>query len=138
MKFKTEVRPLNSIKLTETSVCLGVPSKVRIESFFPPKVREPTRTENAHMNNTNKTVKTRKRARAHTHTRSVIFGTPWTIAHQAPLSMEFSRQEYWSVLPFPTPGDLPDPGIEPSSPPSPAMAGGFFTTSPGKPQKANG
>ena len=42
--------------------------------------------------------------------------TPWTIAHQAPLSVEFSRQEYWSGLPFPSPGDLPDPGIEPGSP----------------------
>ena len=42
--------------------------------------------------------------------------TPWTIAHQAPLSMEFSRQEYWSGLPFPSPGDLPDLGIEPGSP----------------------
>ena len=45
------------------------------------------------------------------------FVTPWTIAHQAPLSMEFSRQEYWSGLPFPAVGDLPDPGIEPTSPP---------------------
>ena len=43
--------------------------------------------------------------------------------------MEFSRQEYWSGLPFPTPGDLPDPGIEPASLPSPVLAGGFFTTS---------
>ena len=42
--------------------------------------------------------------------------TPWTIAHQAPLSMEFSRQEYWSGLPFPSQRDLPDPGIEPGSP----------------------
>ena len=41
---------------------------------------------------------------------------PWTVAHQGPLSMEFSRQEYWSGLPFPSPGDLPDPGIEPRSP----------------------
>ena len=41
-----------------------------------------------------------------------LFGTPWTIAHQAPLSMEFSRQEYWSGLVFPSPGDLPTPGIE--------------------------
>ena len=57
--------------------------------------------------------------------------TPWTVAHQASLSMGFSRQEYQSGLPFPSPGDLPDPGIEPSSP---ALAGGFFTTeSPGKP-----
>ena len=42
-----------------------------------------------------------------------FFATPWTIAHQAPLSMGFSRQEYWSGLPFPSPGYLPDPGIEP-------------------------
>ena len=41
---------------------------------------------------------------------------PWTIAHQAPLSMEFSRKEYWNGLPFPSPGDLPNPGIEPRSP----------------------
>ena len=45
-----------------------------------------------------------------------LFVTPWTAAHQAPPSMEFSRQEYWSGLPFPSPGDLPDPGIEPGSP----------------------
>ena len=43
-----------------------------------------------------------------------LFMTPWTVAHQAPLSMEFSRQEYWSELPFPSPGDLPNSGIEPS------------------------
>ena len=45
-----------------------------------------------------------------------LFATPWTVAYQAPLSMEFSRQEYWSGLPFPSPGDLPDPGIKPRSP----------------------
>ena len=54
--------------------------------------------------------------------------TPWTIAHKAPLSMAFSRQEYWSGLPFPTPWDLPDPGIEPTSLVSPALAGRFFTS----------
>ena len=47
---------------------------------------------------------------------SPIFATPWTVAHQAPLSMEFSRQEYWSGLPFSSPGNLPDPGIEPVFP----------------------
>ena len=63
-----------------------------------------------------------------------LFVTPWTVAYQAPLSWDFSRQEYWSGLPFPSPGDLPDPGIEPASLMSPALAGGFFTTeSPGKP-----
>ena len=46
-----------------------------------------------------------------------LFGpTPWTVAYQAPLSMGFSRQEYWSGLPFPSPGDLPNPGIKPGSP----------------------
>jgi len=50
-----------------------------------------------------------------------LFATPWTVPHQAPLSMEFSRQEYWSRLPFPSPGDLPDPGISPMSPASPAL-----------------
>ena len=53
----------------------------------------------------------------------------WTVAHQAPLSMGFFRQEYWSGLPFPSPGDLPDPGMEPTSLMSPALADGFFTTS---------
>ena len=45
-----------------------------------------------------------------------LFATPWTVAHQAPLSMGFSRQEYWSGWPFSSSGDLPDPGIEPGSP----------------------
>ena len=45
-----------------------------------------------------------------------LFATPWTVAYQALLSMGFSRQEYWSGLPFPSPGDLPDPGIKPGSP----------------------
>ena len=53
---------------------------------------------------------------------------PVTVAHQAPLSMGFSRQEYWSGLPCPPPGDLPDPGAEPTSLTSPALVGRFFTT----------
>ena len=60
--------------------------------------------------------------------------TPWTVTYQASLSMGFPRQEYWCKLPFPSPGDLPDPGVEHMSPASPALAGGFFTTEPlGKP-----
>ena len=55
---------------------------------------------------------------------------PWTVAHQARLSIEISRQEYWSGLPFPTPGDPPDPGIKPISLVSPALAARFFTTEP--------
>ena len=56
------------------------------------------------------------------------FATLWTVAHQAPLSMGFSRQEYWSRLPCPPPADLPDPGIKSESLMSSALAGGFFTT----------
>ena len=55
-----------------------------------------------------------------------FFATLWTIARQAPLSMGFSKQEYWSGLPFLSPGELPNPGTKPGSP---ALAGGFFTTS---------
>ena len=59
------------------------------------------------------------------------FASPWTVAHQAPLSLGFPRQEYWSGLSFPSPGDLSDPGTEPVSP---ALVGGFLATEPrGKP-----
>ena len=58
-----------------------------------------------------------------------LLATLWTVAHQAPLSLGFSRQEYWSGLPFPTPGDLLDPGIESLSLMSPVLADGFFPTS---------
>ena len=64
----------------------------------------------------------------------LLFLTPWTADGQATLSMEFLRQEYWSGLQCPTPGDLPDPVIELKFPVSPALAGEFFTTEPpGKP-----
>ena len=58
-----------------------------------------------------------------------LFVTPWTVACQAPLFIEFSRQEYWGGLLFPPPADLPDAGIKPESLASPALAGGFFTPS---------
>ena len=61
-----------------------------------------------------------------------LFVTPWTIACQAPLSMGFSRQEYWSGLPFPSPGDLPNPGIEPRSPA--LQADSLPSEPPGKPK----
>ena len=64
-----------------------------------------------------------------------LFVSLWTAAHLAPLSMGVSRQDYWSGMPCPSAGDLPDPGSEPRSPASPALAGGFFTIEPpGKPQ----
>ena len=63
-----------------------------------------------------------------------LFETPWTGARQALLSMRFSRQEYWSGLPFPPQGELPYPGIKLTSPVSPVLAGGSFATEPpGKP-----
>ena len=58
-----------------------------------------------------------------------LFATLWTVAHQAPLTMGFSRQEYWSGLTFPPPGDLPSAGTEPMSIMYPALVGGFLTTS---------
>ena len=63
--------------------------------------------------------------------RARLFVTPWTVVYKAPLSVEFSRQEYWSGLPFPSPGDLPDPGIKPRSPTLQADALPFEP--PGKP-----
>ena len=75
------------------------------------------------------TVKVKVKSLSHVR----LFATLWTVAYQASPSMEFSRQEYWSGLPFPSPGDLPDSGIEPTSP---SLAGRFFTTTPpGKPLK---
>ena len=64
-----------------------------------------------------------------------LFATPWTVAHQAPPSMEFFRQEYWSGLPFLSPGDLPDPEIEPWSPALQADA--LPDEPPGNPPKSN-
>ena len=58
-----------------------------------------------------------------------LFVTPWTVACQPPLSMGFSRQEHWSMLPCPPPGDLPNPGVKQASLMSPALADGFFTAS---------
>ena len=65
-----------------------------------------------------------------------LFAIPWTVAHQAPLSVGISRQEYWSGLPFPSPGDLPDPGIEPSSPA--LQADSLPSEPPGKPHRTLG
>ena len=65
-----------------------------------------------------------------------LFATLWTEAQETPLPMGFSRQEYWSGLPFSFPGDLPNPGIEPVSPVAPELADRFFTTEPpGKPPR---
>ena len=63
-----------------------------------------------------------------------FFATPWTVSYHAPLSMGFSRQEYWSGLPFPSPGDLPDPGIKPWSPALQTDA--LPSEPPGKPKQA--
>ena len=73
-------------------------------------------------------VKVKVKPLSHVH----LFATPWTVAPQAPRSMGFSRHEHWSGLPFPSPGDLPDPGIKPGSPPLQADA--LLSQLPGKPQ----
>ena len=70
------------------------------------------------------------RQRVHACTLCLIICDLWTLALQASLPMEFSRQQYWSLLPFSVPGGLPDPGIEPASPAPPTPAGGFFITWP--------
>ena len=73
-----------------------------------------------------------KRVHAQSLIHAQLFLTPWTVACQAPLSVEFSRQEYWSELSFPSAGDLPDSGIKPASP---ALIGRFFTAEPqGRPR----
>ena len=64
-----------------------------------------------------------------------LFGTSWTTARQTPLSMGFSRKEYWSGLPCPPPGDLPNPGIKPTSPVSPALQADSFPLSQGSPNR---
>ena len=66
----------------------------------------------------------------HCFNRVWLSATPWTVAHQAPLSVGFSRREHWSGLPWPPPGNLPNPGMKPTSLMSPALAGRFFTTRP--------
>ena len=63
----------------------------------------------------NKIITKGKKVKVKSLSHVQLFVTPWTVAHQAPPSMGFSKQEYWSGLPFPSPGDLPDPGIEPGS-----------------------
>ena len=73
-------------------------------------------------------VRTRARAQSLSHVQ--LFVTPWTGACQAPISLKIFKQEYWTGLPFPTPGDLPDQGIEPASLASPALSHGFFITAP--------
>ena len=67
---------------------------------------------------------------AHLFSHVQLFMTPWTVIHQSPLSMGFPRQEYWSGLPFPSLGDLRNPGSKPTFLASPALAGGFFSTEP--------
>ena len=76
------------------------------------------------------TSSTRERKKVKLLSRVQLFATPWTVAYQAPLSMGFSRQKYWSGLPFPSPGDLPDPGFEPMS--AALQADVLLTESPGK------
>ena len=84
--------------------------------------------------NRNMCGKTIKKVKVKSLSHIRLFATPWTIAHQPPLSMGFSRQEYWSGLPFPSPGDLPNPGTEPGSP---ALQADALPSEPYKEQHAN-
>ena len=79
--------------------------------------------------NRNRTLRHRSSLTAKSLQSSLTLWNSWAVARQSPLFMGFSRQEYYSWLPYPPLGDLPDPGIEPASLMSPASAGGFFTTS---------
>ena len=76
-------------------------------------------------------MSTKVKVKVKSLSRVQLFSTPWTVAYQTPLSMGFSRQEYWSGLPFPSPGDLPNPGIKPGSPALQADA--LLSEPPGKP-----
>ena len=83
-----------------------------------------------YLQGTLKDSKVKMKVKSLSHVR--LFVTPWTVAYQAPSSMGFSRHEYWSGLPFPSPGDLPNPGIEPGSP---ALRADSSTSEPpGKPK----
>ena len=93
-----------------------------------PSVPNPSTQSHCHL-------RERVKTNACSVTLSCLTVTPWTAAHQDPLSMGFLRQEYWNGLPFPPPGDLPNSGTEPTSLASPALAGGFLpTVTPGKPK----
>ena len=78
----------------------------------------------------------RRESKSQLHSRVQLFVTPWTVAHQAPLSKEFSGQEHWSGLPFPSPGDFPNPGIKTGSPA--LQADSLPTEPPGKPLVGEG
>ena len=98
--FPPSPSPIESIRLFYTSVSL-----LLSRTFFKETFSEPS---------TNYFLKQHEWVKSLSHVR--LFAIPWTVAYQASPSMGFSRQEYWSGLPFPSPGDLPDPGIEPGSP----------------------
>ena len=91
-------------------------SILRHSAFFIVQFSHPYVTTGKTIALTRQTFVGKVKVKVKLHSRVQLFETPWTVAHQAPLSIAFSRQKYWSGLPFPSPGDLPDPGIEPRSP----------------------
>ena len=110
------------------SVEEGVATHHSILTWKTPRTEEPGESQSrGHKESgmTERLTHTPLWPRAHTLSRVLLAVTPWTLAHQAPLSTRCSRKEHWSGLPFPPPGGPPDPGVERTSP---ALAGGLFTT----------
>ena len=132
-------RKSNSIHLGEKNLKLDTVKTARGNSFTFPGSSLPARHHNLELIETYSAYFSQRRGRVcvsthltqlciHACSVAQFFATPWTIACQAPLSMELSWQEYWSGLLFPSPRDLPDPGIELASSVASALVGRFFTT----------
>ena len=106
-------------KTNKKQVSYRTPSQEMIFLLWHPRKSTQRKWQNSYL----------KKVKVKSLSRVLLFATPWTVAYQFPLSVGFCRQEYWSGLPCLSPGDLPNPGTEPMSFTSPALAGGFFTTS---------
>ena len=120
--FHFEMNPLNSEHQMDKkeSLLMSKPRKSEQKNYFPPSLGKPPLIERERGENLfYKSDSCHAVLKPFSHV--WLFETPWTVAHQAPLSMRFSRQEYWSGLPCSPPGDLPNPGIEPMAPMSPAL-----------------
>ena len=119
ISFRMDWLDLLAVQGTLKSLLQHHSSKASIllhSAFFRVQLSHPCMTSGKTIALTRQTFVGKVKVKVKLHSRVQLFETPWTVAHQAPLSIGFSRQKYWSGLPFPSPGDLPDPGIEPRSP----------------------